>query len=119
MSNQILRHLLPIAGAMLFSLAATTPARADVGADGYACHVLGDSAACEKLPAQAGAAATTQVVPGSYGRYLMYVGRTTDQAIAEARAIGEQPTVHVVSQGADRQLSGFDAYERLQGRSRF
>ena len=119
MSNQILRHLLPIAGAMLFSLAATTPARADVGADGYACHVLGDSAACDKLPAQTGTQAATQVVPGSYARYLMYLGRSADQAIAEARGIGEQPTVQAVSRDAGPQLSGFDAYERLQGRGRF
>ncbi|HUL63321.1 MAG TPA: hypothetical protein VLW55_01780 [Burkholderiaceae bacterium] len=116
MSNRILRHLLPVGGAMLLSLAAAMPASADVGADAYSCHVLGDSSTCEKVPAQAGADTVKQVVPGAYARYLMYLGRTTDQAIAEALAIGEQPTVRVVSRRSGRQLSSIDAYERLQGR---
>jgi hypothetical protein len=116
MSNQFLRHLLPLGGAMLFSLTAAMPARADTGADAYACHVVGDSSACAKLPAQAGSETTTQVTAGSYGRYLIHLGRTPDQAIAEARAIGEEPTVRIVSRDGQRHLSDFEAYERFLGR---
>jgi len=116
MSNQFLRHLLPLGGAVLFSLTAAMPARADTGADAYTCHVLGDSSACEKRPAQAGGETTMQVIPGSYARYLIYLGQTADKAIEQARAVGEEPTVRVVSNDKQRQLSGFDAYERVLGR---
>lgn len=117
MSNRILRHLLPIGGAMLLSLAATMPARADVGADAHTCYVRGDASACEKLHPQSGTEMDTQVVvPGVYARYLINLGSTPDVAIAQARRIGEEPTVRVVSHGADRQLTGLEAYEREQGR---
>jgi len=110
---------MPLGAATLLSFGAATPALADNGANVYNCRVLADSSACEKLPAQTGSEMVTHVEPGSYARYLINMGRSTEQAIAEARSIGEEPSLRVVSRDSQPHLSSFDAYERLQGRSQF
>ena len=119
MSNSIIGYLLPLGGAALLSFGAVAPAMADDGATTYNCRVLGDRSACEQLPAPAGREMVTQVEPGSYARYLINMGRSTEQAIAEARSIGEQPTLRVVVRDSQRHLTSFEAYERLQGRAQF
>jgi hypothetical protein len=116
MSNRIHRHLLSLGGATLLAFAATS-AMADNGAAAYSCNAQGDQTACASVSA-ARADAVTQLVPGSYARYLINMGYTVDQAIAQARTIGEQPTLQVVNGDAQR-LSSFESYERLQGLGRF
>ena len=116
MSNRIHRHLLSLGSAVLMAFAATS-AMADDGSAAYRCNAQGDQNACATAAAEQGDKAT-HVVPGSYARYLINMGYTVDQAIAQARGIGEQPTTEVVERDAQR-LSSFESYERLQGRGRF
>lgn len=118
MSNKILRRLLPLGGMALLSFGAAMPAFAQDGADVYRCSVLGERTACDKLPSSQGVETVAQLVPGSYARYLINNGRGFDQAIAEARAIGEQPTMRLAGSDAQHRVSGLQAYEQLQGRGR-
>lgn len=54
----------------------------------YRCIVLGELSAC---PWNAPAAAKDGTVPGPYARYLIDKGVARDEAIAQAKAIGEEP----------------------------
>ncbi|HTT10674.1 MAG TPA: hypothetical protein VMG60_07285 [Burkholderiaceae bacterium] len=105
MSNLIHRHLLSLGGAVLLALGSAS-AMADTGATAYSCHVLGDSSACAMLPAAPGSDTATRVVPGSYAQYLSHLGYSTDEAIAQARGIGEQPTLQAATSGATRLVPG-------------
>ena len=113
MSKSILRYVLPLGGAALLSLSAAIPAQASQGDAYYRCHVVGETQACENLPAPV-MNGTTQLVPGSYGQYLVFLGESRDKAIADARARGEQPK-EVIAQQAPRHYSSAEAYERFLG----
>jgi hypothetical protein len=104
------RHTLALGLGALLCLTVAMPASASE--DVYRCRVLGDRGACERLPASADADVVTRLVPGSYARYLMYLGRPVEQAIAEARTIGEEPTLQDVRRQTQPRLSGFEAHER-------
>ena len=55
----------------------------------YRCVVLGDDAACH---APKVSASRYRLVPGDYAAHLMENGMDQTQALAEARAFGEEPT---------------------------
>ena len=114
MSKSILRYVLPLGGAALLSLSAALPAQASQGDAYYRCHVVGETKACDGLAAPAMNSTTTQLVPGSYGQYLVFLGESNDKAIADARARGEQPK-EVITQEAPRHYSSAEAYERFLG----
>ena len=114
MSKSILRYVLPLGGAALLSLSAAIPAQASQDDAYYRCHVVGESQACAGLPAPAMNSTTTRLVPGSYGQYLVFLGESNDQAIADARARGEQPK-EVITQAAPRHYTSAEAYERYLG----
>jgi len=114
MKNPFRQFALPLGSAVLLAVAAALPAAASDGQDMYRCRVLGDGSACPVSP-PAGEP-VVQTVPGSYARYLIHNGRPFDQAIADARATGEEPSVRVVLRPPVHQLSGFGAYERINGR---
>ncbi|URI08057.1 hypothetical protein MW290_05615 [Aquincola tertiaricarbonis] len=87
--------------------------------------LLGSQAALAGTPAQTARAvsnaATTQQVetrlqPGPYAKYLQYKGMSQEQAIEEARRVGEEPqrqTVRVVV----TPLTDLEKYDRAMGRS--
>lgn len=91
--------------------------------------LLGSQAALAGTPAQTATAAsnaaktavTTQQVetrlqPGPYAKYLQYKGMSQEQAIEEARRVGEEPqrqTVRVVV----TPLTDLEKYDRAMGRS--
>ena len=113
MSKSFLRYVLPLGGAALLSLSAAMPAQASQGDAFYRCHVVGETQACEGLPTPV-TNGTTQLVPGSYGQYLVFLGESNEKAIADARARGEQPK-EVVTQEAPRHYTSAEAYERFLG----
>ncbi len=59
------------------------------------------------------AAAPESVVPGPYARHLIYLGVDADQAIRQARAVGEQATAETVVPATQRRSGGFDLYDRI------
>ena len=98
--------------ALLLSLSAAPFVQASESEDLYRCRVLGDGASCEKLPAKPADAVTTKLVPGPYASYLIYNGRPVEQAIAQARGIGEEPTLQVIKSEVRRETGSFEAYQR-------
>jgi len=116
MSKLIRRRMLSLGSAAMLSLFTLLPAMASGGGeDAYRCVVQGDRDACSALPASSDSDAATRLVPGSYARYLIHNGYSVEQAVAEARASGEQPTLRVVKRDVPRQLTSLEAYERLLG----
>ena len=116
MSKSISSLIAKLGGGALLSLAAALPAAADDGFNLYRCRVLGDSSACT-APSPALDTKVTRLVPGPYAAYLMYQGQSLEHAVANARSIGEEPTLRIVEVATPAQVSGFEAYERLQGRT--
>lgn len=77
-----------LAFAALISSAAV-PALAQDGQAVYRAQVLGERIAAPTSSTTTGS--ERRLVPGPQGRYLVHLGRSTEQAIAEARAAGEEP----------------------------
>lgn len=83
--------------------------------------LLGSQAALADAAAQPANATTTQQVetrlqPGPYAKYLQYKGMSQEQAIEEARRVGEVPqrqTVRVVV----TPLTDLEKYDRAMGRN--
>lgn len=102
----------PLALAALLC-AAALPAFALDGQAVYRSQVLG-----ERLAAPAASSATPSeqaLVPGPQGRYLVHLGRSHEQAIAEARAAGEAPVRAAQSAARPIVVDGFEAYQRHLG----
>jgi len=112
MSVLFRRQTLAPVFAGLVSLSAVPLALASESEDLYRCRVLGDRASCEKLPVKRSDAPKTKWVPGSYASYLIHNGRPFEEAIAEARAMGEEPTLQVITSEVRRETSGFEDYQR-------
>ncbi|MES1162443.1 MAG: hypothetical protein ABUL50_05220 [Rhizobacter sp.] len=60
--------------------------------------------------------AATRVVPGPNARHLIYLGVDTPEAIAQARALGEQPMVTTTVPSARMRGTGGDLYDRIAAR---
>ncbi len=77
---------------LLSALQAHAQTQSDRSYETYRCVVLGDNSACHpKTSAPTG----DRILPGSYARYLMTIdGMDEADALAAARAIGEDPTEH-------------------------
>lgn len=83
--------------------------------------LLGSQVALADSPAASTAAPATERVetrlqPGPYAKYLQYKGMSQEQAIEEARRVGEEPqrqTVRVVV----TPLTDLEKYDRVMGRS--
>lgn len=110
MKNLLCDRLPSLCCAILLSVTAALPTSASE--DVYRCRVLGDRGACDGLPVSVGDKAATQLVPGSYARYLIHNGYPAERAIAEAHSIGEEPTLQVVGAPVRRKLSGVEAHEQ-------
>jgi hypothetical protein len=108
--SSLIRHVCLLLVGVTLLLSAATPAWASE--DVYRCRVLGDRIACDRLPASTDGTAVMQTVPGPYARYLIHNGRPFEQAIAEARAIGEEPMLQLTRRHVQRTLSGIEAYEQ-------
>ena len=100
-----------LAGAALLALAAAGPALADEGYDRY----LGN-APLASSPATAQPAAT-RTAPNGYAGYQVYLGRSTDEAVALAREAGEKNDVASVLRDAQAPRDGYDAYQQVLGLS--
>jgi len=116
MSNRSFRHLLPFAAATLVALSTAQPALAEDGQQAYRHTVLGESTLGTGTASASNAQASTEVLTGSYARYLMHLGVSTEQAIAQARAAGEQPSLATVMHDSAPVAAGREAYERMLGR---
>lgn len=109
----------PLTLAAAWSLAALSAAafangpQEDLSHLRYRCSVLGDNPSCAALPAPVRPA--MERVPGSYASKLITVnGTRVEEAIAAARASGEEPRLLAVP--PERQLSGYERHERWMGR---
>jgi hypothetical protein len=101
-----------LAAAALLSVAAL-PASAHDGQAVYRAQVLG-----ERIAAATPAPASEQrLLPGPQGRYLVHLGRSVEQAIAEARASGEAPVWAAAPVARTQAVDGFEAYHRYLGRA--
>jgi len=114
MSNTYHRRLPFVLGAALLVIANHASAVAGDGQSVYRCRVLGESAACAAIP-QNPSESQIELVPGPRGRHLVFLGRSVEQAIAEARASGEEPTLRIVVRETPTHLSGAEAHERYLG----
>ncbi|MFT3955701.1 MAG: hypothetical protein QM722_15345 [Piscinibacter sp.] len=104
----------PLALAALVSSAAL-PVFAQDGQAVYRAQVLGERVA---VATASGSAVSEQaLVPGSQGRYLVHLGRSTERAIAEARAAGEEPVWAARPVAHTVAVDGFEAYQRYLGRA--
>jgi hypothetical protein len=112
MSISFHRQMLPLVSGVLLSLCAVQPVWASGEEDLYRCRVMGDPRDCERLPMSTGSEAVTKIVPGSYARYLIHNGRPVEQAISEARSVGEEAVLQVVNRDLPRQLGALESYER-------
>jgi hypothetical protein len=101
-----------LAAAALLSVAAL-PASAHDGQAVYRAQVLGESITA----ATSAPAGEQRLVPGPQGRYLVYLGRSVEQAIAEARAAGEEPVWATAPVARTLAVDGFQAYQRYLGRA--
>jgi len=108
-----------LAAPLLMVTALTVPATsaAQDSADfrQYRCTVLGEKSACPKASTAPADRTEVRVEPGPYALYLMHLGQKADDAIEEARGIGERPlrrTVRITT----RQFTPMEAHERYLGR---
>jgi hypothetical protein len=104
----------PLAFAALISTAAA-PAFAQDGHAVYRAQVLGERIAAPTSSTTAGS--ELRQVPGSQGRYLVHLGRSTEQAIAEALAAGEVPVWATLPVVQTLLVDGIEAYQRHHGRA--
>lgn len=102
--------------ALISSAAASLPALAYDGHAIYRAQVLGEriAAPAHDTPSTAGSNRQT-LVSGSRARYLIHLGRSPEQAIAEASHAGDDLS-SVVVVAHKRSVDGFEAYERHMGR---
>lgn len=110
MSRWFRRHVRPLLSGALLTFFASMPAKA--GEDVYRCRVLGDRAACERLPPSTDGTAVARSTPGSYARYLIHHGHSVDRALAEARSSGEEPTLQLLNRRPQRKPGSTEAHER-------
>lgn len=83
----------------------------------YERVVLGRSELVSQAVTQASPSAP-KLVPGSYARYLIRSnGMTEAQALAQARAAGEEPTWQAAQPAREVALTGIELHERAMGRS--
>jgi hypothetical protein len=80
----------------------------------YRCVVLGADSACRPQKVSAN---RYRLAPGSYAAYLMENGMDQTQALAAARAIGEEPTWLLTKVEPPQQLSSYKVYAREMGLS--
>ncbi len=91
--------------------AAAVPASAQDGHAVYRAQVLGERIAVNTTPA----GTEQRLMPGPQGRYLVYLGRSVEQAVAEARASGEEPVWTTAPVARTQVVDGFEAYQRHLG----
>jgi hypothetical protein len=109
-------------GLLLCALAAIpassrAAAPADALAAQYRCTVLGEAGACGPPSALPRVRIEEVLEPGPWGRYLVYLGASPQEAIAQACGFGEHSlrrTVRITTSGP---ASGLLAYERVMGRA--
>lgn len=93
--------------------AAAMPASAQDGHAVYRAQVLG-----ERFAVTTDSPGTQQrLLPGPQGRYLVHLGRSVEQAIAEARFSGEEPVWATAPVARTQAVDGFEAYQRYLGYS--
>lgn len=103
-----------LAVAALISSAAA-PALAQDGHAVYRAQVLGERISAPTSSTTA--PSERRLVPGLHGRYLLHLGRSTEQAIAEARAAGEEPVWATLPVAQTLAVDGLEAYQRYLGRA--
>lgn len=104
-----------LALAALLSSAAL-PAFAQDGHDTYRAQVLGERiASVAQAPSTTARSEPSRVLAGHAG-YLVHLGRSPQQAVAEVRRRGEEPTWAIVPVAQARSAGGSEAYERHLGR---
>lgn len=113
MTSSLTSRVLPWLGAALLGLTLGANAAAAQPLS-YRCTIGGDTSACDILASMHEEVMSEVTRPGSYALYLIHLGRNADQAVAEARRIGEQPQmlqmmVRMIP------LDSLERYERLQG----
>jgi len=101
--NNLLRGT-AVAAALLTSLAS----QAADGQDAHQRYLDGE-------PQAASISSGTQLVPGSYARYLAHYGMPLSQALAKAEATGEYATLVTATPAAPTQLSSYQVYQRNFG----
>jgi hypothetical protein len=111
------RGLMRTTGLLLPALLIGTAAYAARDADDpayerYRCEELGYSSACKASPSLPSMRIEERLEPGSYARYLMYLGQSEDDALASAALIGEFPVKRIV-RVTERQLSGEEKHQRF------
>ncbi|WP_341891673.1 hypothetical protein [Variovorax sp. YR752] len=103
-----------LALAALLSSAAP-PAFAQDGHTAYRAQVLGERiASVAHAPSTIARSTQTRVLAGHAG-YLVYLGRSPEQAIAETRGRGEEPTWAAVPVAQARSIDGNEAHARYLG----
>jgi len=102
--------------AALVAVEAALPAFAYDGQAIYRAQVLGEHGVMPAPSATVSAPAERKLTPGSYARYFMYLGRSQEQAISEARRIGEEPAWTTEPVAPTRHVDGREVYERHMGR---
>jgi len=103
--------------ALISAAAASLPA---VAHDGHAicrAQVLGERVAVptHDNPSMTGRSGQT-LLTSSHARYLVHLGRSPEQAIAEAGGAGGDPGSIVTVAPQQRSVDAFEAYERHMGR---
>lgn len=106
-TTTILLSTLALAGA----LSAPAMAQADDGSEAYRQAVLGESSLAKPTGADTSSRIVERVEPGSYAKYLIYLGRDKDDALAAASRIGEQ-AVRQTLRITPQRLTGTEAHEQ-------
>jgi hypothetical protein len=78
-----------LTGALITLIASAARGAEDPQYRLYRCAVLGDNNACPPSPRVPPVRIEERLEPGSYALYLMHLGRSEKDALAEAAAIGE------------------------------
>lgn len=115
--NRSLLHRTLALTALISTAAASLPAVAYDGHATYRAQVLGERIAvpAHATPSNAGRSGQT-LLTGSHARYLVHLGRSPEQAIAEASRAGDDPGSIVTLVPQQRSVDAFEAYERHMGR---
>lgn len=79
--------------------------------DLYRCAVLGEASSCRQQPSRPCVRTQTWVELGTQAKYFRYLGASPSEAIARARALGEDPLRHTDLVTLNR-LTAADAYAR-------
>ncbi len=108
--TKILFSTFALAGA----LSSPAMAQADSGEEAYRRAVLGNSSIGQPAAADTSPRIAERVQPGSYAKYLIYLGRDKDDALEAASRIGEQP-VRQTLRITPQRLTSTEAHERYLG----